>query len=126
MSRSTPVNKQKIDSLPISKGNNQLDCSEFTPRLGKVTASSRAVMREAFGALADLKLIDVANGRRARVAALDGSVISASLYHAMSTAQINVADVRDVLRTVGMPTAELAARHATLPQARRIGASRKG
>ena len=33
---------------------------------------SRAVMREAFGALAALGLIDVANGRRAKVGAVDG------------------------------------------------------
>jgi len=88
----------------------------FAERLGV----SRAVMREAFGALAALKLIDVANGRRARVAALDGSVITASLDHAISTAQINVADIWDVRRTIEMRTAELAARNATLPQARRI------
>jgi len=33
---------------------------------------SRAVMREAFGALAALKLIDVGNGRKPRVGAIDG------------------------------------------------------
>ena len=88
----------------------------FAERLGV----SRAVMREAFGALAALKLIDVGNGRRARVAALDGSVISASLDHAIATEQISVADIWDVRRTIEMRTAELAARHATLPQARRI------
>ena len=88
----------------------------FAERLGV----SRAVMREAFGALAALKLIDVANGRRARVAALDGSVIAASLDHAISTAQIKVADVWDVRRTIEMRTAELAARNATPAQAARI------
>src|SRR6476469_10510648 len=40
---------------------------------------SRAVMREAFGALAALHLIDVGNGRRPRVAAIDGSVMATSL-----------------------------------------------
>ena len=43
---------------------------------------SREVMREAFGSLAALKLIEVANGRKPRVAAIDGSVIAASLDHA--------------------------------------------
>lgn len=81
---------------------------------------SRAVIREAFGALAALKLIDVANGRRARVGALDGSVIAASLDHAISTAQIRVADVWDVRRTIEMRTAGLAARNATPRQAARI------
>jgi len=81
---------------------------------------SRAVMREAFGGLAALKLIDVANGRRAKVGALDGSVIAASLDHALSTDQINVADIWDVRRTIEMRTAALAARNATKIQAARI------
>ena len=81
---------------------------------------SRAVMREAFGALAALRLIDVANGRRAKVGALDGSVIADSLEHALSTAQIKVADVWDVRRTIEMRTAALAARNATPLQAARI------
>lgn len=90
--------------------------SFFAEQLGV----SRAVMREAFGALAALKLIDVANGRRAKVGALDGSVIAASLDHALSTAQIKVADVWDVRRTIEMRTAALAARNATPVQAARI------
>ncbi|MEO7656515.1 MAG: FadR/GntR family transcriptional regulator [Sphingomicrobium sp.] len=88
----------------------------FAERLGV----SRAVMREAFGALAALKLIDVANGRKPRVGALDGSIISASLDHAISTAQINVADVWDVRRTIEQRTAALAAENATPEQAARI------
>ena len=81
---------------------------------------SRAVMREAFGGLAALRLIDVANGRRAKVGALDGSVMAASLDHALSTSQIKVADVWDVRRTIEMRTAALAARNATPVQAARI------
>ena len=61
---------------------------------------SRAVMREAFGAMAALKLIDVGNGRKPRVGALDGSVIAASLDHAVSTAQISVPEIWDVRRTI--------------------------
>ncbi|HYI39250.1 MAG TPA: FCD domain-containing protein [Allosphingosinicella sp.] len=72
---------------------------------------SRAVMREAFGALAALKLIDVGNGRRPRVAALDGSVMAASLAHAISTAQVTVPDIWDVRRTIELRTAVLAAEH---------------
>lgn len=70
---------------------------------------SRAVMREAFGAMAALKLIDVGNGRRPRVGALDGSVIATSLQHAISTAQITVPDIWDVRRTIEQRTAALAA-----------------
>lgn len=74
---------------------------------------SRAVMREAFGALAALNLIEVANGRKPRVAAIDGSVIAASLDHAVSTAQVSVAQVWDVRRTLEVRTAALAAQNRT-------------
>ena len=88
----------------------------FAERLGV----SRAVMREAFQALAALKLIDVANGRKPRVGALDGSVIATSLDHAISTAQIKVIDVWDVRRTIEVRTAMLAAANASAAQAERI------
>ncbi|MBP6690462.1 MAG: FadR family transcriptional regulator [Hyphomonadaceae bacterium] len=81
---------------------------------------SRAVMREAFGALAALKLIDVGNGRKPRVGALDGSVIATSLQHAISTAQITVADIWDVRRTIEQRTAALAAESRTDVQADEI------
>ena len=70
---------------------------------------SRAVTREAFGALAALKLIDVANGRKPRVGAMDGSVMAISLDHAVSTAQVSVAEVWDVRRTLELRTVALAA-----------------
>jgi GntR family transcriptional regulator, transcriptional repressor for pyruvate dehydrogenase complex len=78
---------------------------------------SRAVMREAFGALAALKLIDVGNGRRPRVAALDGSVMAASLDHAISTAQVTVPEIWDVRRTIELRTAVLAADHRSEEEA---------
>ena len=81
---------------------------------------SRAVMREAFGALAALKLIDVGNGRRARVGAIDGSVMAASLAHAVSTSQVSLAQVWDVRRTLELRTAELAAEHRSDVQAKVI------
>jgi GntR family transcriptional regulator, transcriptional repressor for pyruvate dehydrogenase complex len=81
---------------------------------------SRAVMREAFGGLAALKLIDVGNGRKPRVGKLDGSVISTSLQHAISTAQITVPDIWEVRRTIEQRTAALAASARTDEQAARI------
>ncbi|MFS0773243.1 FadR/GntR family transcriptional regulator [Sphingomonas sp. 1P08PE] len=78
---------------------------QFATELGV----SRAVMREAFGALAALRLIDVGNGRRARVGAIDGSVMGTSLDHAVSTAQVSVSEVWDVRRTLELRTVELAA-----------------
>ncbi|CAN5379819.1 FadR/GntR family transcriptional regulator [soil metagenome] len=81
---------------------------------------SRAVMREAFGALAALRLIDVGNGRKARVGAIDGSVIASSLDHAVSTAQITVPEVWDVRRTIEARTVALAASHRTDAEAAEI------
>jgi len=81
---------------------------------------SRAVMREAFGALAALRLIDVGNGRKPRVGAMDGSVIATSLNHAVGTAQITVPEVWDVRRTIELRTAALAASSRTDEEAARI------
>ncbi|MDB5703040.1 MAG: GntR family transcriptional regulator [Sphingomonas bacterium] len=81
---------------------------------------SRAVMREAFGALAALKLLDVGNGRRARVGAMDGSVMATSLTHAISTDQVSVAEIWDVRRTLEHRTAALAAANRTDEEAARI------
>ncbi len=81
---------------------------------------SRAVMREAFGALSALRLINVANGRKPRVGALDGSVIATSLQHAVSTAQVSVADVWDVRRTIEQRTAALAATSRTEAEAQAL------
>lgn len=81
---------------------------------------SRPVMREAFGALAALRLVDVGNGRKPRVGAIDGSVMAASMGHAVNTAQVSLADVWDVRRTLELRTAELAALNRSEEQARAI------
>ncbi|WP_447752403.1 FadR/GntR family transcriptional regulator [Sphingopyxis fribergensis] len=81
---------------------------------------SRPVMREAFGALAALNMVDVANGRRPRVGAIDGSVLAASLDHAVTTAQISVVDVWDVRHTIERRIAGLAAARRSDSQAQDI------
>jgi GntR family transcriptional repressor for pyruvate dehydrogenase complex len=81
---------------------------------------SRAVMREAFGALAALRRIDVGNGRKPRVAAIDGTVIARSLQHAVTTEQISVPEVWDVRRTIELRTATLAATQRTAAEASAI------
>ena len=104
---------------------NDLKVGDTLPGEGKFASDlgvSRAVMREAFGALAALHLIDVGNGRRARVGAIDGSVIAASLDHAVTTSQITVAEVWDVRRTVELRIAALAAEKRSDAQAQQIEA----
>jgi GntR family transcriptional repressor for pyruvate dehydrogenase complex len=70
---------------------------------------SRAVVREAFRSMAALKLIDIGNGRRARVCAMDASVLALVLDHVVQTDQITVQQILDVRRTVEMRTVGLAA-----------------
>ena len=65
-------------------------------------------------------LIDVGNGRRARVAAIDGSVMATSLDHAVATAQISMVQIWDVRRTLELRTAELAAIERSDDEARTI------
>lgn len=81
---------------------------------------SRAVMREAFGGLAALRLIDVGNGRRARVGAIDGSVMGTSMEHAVATEQVSIIDIWEVRRTLELRTAGMAASNRTDAQASEI------
>jgi GntR family transcriptional regulator, transcriptional repressor for pyruvate dehydrogenase complex len=81
---------------------------------------SRAVMREAFSTLGALRQIDVGNGRKARVAAIDGTVLSTSLDHAVATSQVTIAEILDVRRTLELRTAELAAMRRSDMDARTI------
>lgn len=103
--RATDAVREYIAANGLKVGDTLPGEGRFATELGV----SRPVMREAFGALAALKMIDVANGRRARVGAIDGSVMAASIGHAVSTAQVSLADVWDVRRTLELRTAELAA-----------------
>jgi DNA-binding FadR family transcriptional regulator len=70
---------------------------------------SRAVVREAFRSLSALKLIDIGNGRRARVSAIDSNVLGLLLDHAVHTNQITIQQIYDVRRTIEMRTVALAA-----------------
>lgn len=88
----------------------------FAERLGV----SKAVMREAFAALSAMKVLDVGNGRRAKVAALNGTVMSTSLEHGIGTAQISIANVWEVRQTIERKTAMLAAEHRTAAEAAEI------
>jgi DNA-binding FadR family transcriptional regulator len=81
---------------------------------------SRAVMREAFGALAALNKIEVVNGRKPRVAAIDGSVLAAALDHAVATAQVTVPQIWEVRRTLELRTAVLAAQNRTDAEAEQL------
>jgi DNA-binding FadR family transcriptional regulator len=83
---------------------------------------SRTVVREAFGSMAALRLIDVGTGRRARVSAIDRSVLALVLDHAVHTDQISVQQILDVRRTIELRTAALAALRRDAADAARITA----
>jgi DNA-binding FadR family transcriptional regulator len=108
--------RDHIRDNDLKVGDNLPSEGAFAARLGV----SRAVMREAFSTLAALHQIDVGNGRKARVAAIHESVLSASLDHAVATAQVTVAEIRDVRRALELRTAELAAIRRSDAEARAI------
>jgi GntR family transcriptional regulator, transcriptional repressor for pyruvate dehydrogenase complex len=83
---------------------------------------SRAVVREAFRSMAALKLIDIGNGRRARVSAIDSSVLGLVFDHAVQTDQITIQQIFDVRRTIELRTASLAALRRTEREAEEISA----
>jgi DNA-binding FadR family transcriptional regulator len=115
--------QQAMDAVTAHIRESQLRVGDSLPGEGHFAGAlgvSRAVMREAFGALAALRMIDVGNGRKPRVAAIDGSVFAASLGHGVSTAQISVGDVWDVRRTIEQRTVMLAAEHRSDAQAAAI------
>jgi DNA-binding FadR family transcriptional regulator len=70
---------------------------------------SRAVVREALRSMSALRLIDVGNGRRARVSKMDPGALAILLDHVVHTDQITVQQILDVRRTVEMRTVALAA-----------------
>jgi DNA-binding FadR family transcriptional regulator len=81
---------------------------------------SRTVMREAMRALAALRILDVGNGRRARVAAPDADALSMIIDHTVYTGQLSVQQTLDVRRTLESRTVSLAALRRTDSQAREL------
>lgn len=81
---------------------------------------SRAVARDGFRGLAALRLIDVGNGRRARVAPADEFVVSLMIDHSVHTKQITVQQILDVRRTIELRTVALAALRRTEDEAAEI------
>lgn len=70
---------------------------------------SRAVTREAFRALSALRILEIGNGRRARVAAPDAAALSMIIDHTVYTKQLSIQQVLDVRRTLELRSASLAA-----------------
>jgi GntR family transcriptional repressor for pyruvate dehydrogenase complex len=87
---------------------------------GEQLGVSRTVVREAFGALSALNIIDTANGRRPRVSALSSRTLSVPLDHALRTEQISLQQVRETRRCLETEIIVLAAQHRSDEEAERI------
>lgn len=90
--------------------------TSFCERLGV----SRPVVREAFGALSALNIIDICNGRRPRVSALSSRTLSIPLDHAVRTEQISLSQVWETRRCLETQIIVLAAERRTDIEAARI------
>jgi len=90
--------------------------------IAEMLGVSRAVAREAYRSMSALGLIDVGNGRRARVSAVDHEVLALVIDHGVQTDQISVQQILDVRRTIEMRTVGLAALRRTEREARDIKA----
>lgn len=88
--------------------------------LAKQLGVSRTVAREAFRALAALRILEVGNGRKARVAAPNADAFSMILDHTVYTKQLSIQQVLDVRRTIEQRTASLAALRRTDEEAKEL------
>jgi GntR family transcriptional regulator, transcriptional repressor for pyruvate dehydrogenase complex len=79
-------------------------------------------VREALRALATLGVIDLGNGRRARVGSIDKEVLGLVLDRAVHTNQATIQQIYDVRRTIEIRTVALAALRRSDGEARAIRA----
>jgi GntR family transcriptional regulator, transcriptional repressor for pyruvate dehydrogenase complex len=94
-----------IRSGSLQPGDNLPAETVFAVQLGV----SRVVVREAFRSLGTLGIIQVGNGRRARVGSIQSDVLGLILDHAVQTDQVSIQQIYDVRRTIEMRTVGLAA-----------------
>lgn len=81
--------------------------------LSRALDVSRTVVREAYRSLATMRIIEIANGRRATVAEIDHGAMALMIEHGVLTQQISVQQVYDVRRTIESRIAALAALRRT-------------
>lgn len=105
-----------MDSVKTYIRDNGLQVGDELPSEGafaELTGTSRTIVREAYRSLAALTLIDVGNGRRARVAAPKADVLAMITDHAVHTNQATIQQIFDVRRTIERRTVALAALRRT-------------
>lgn len=83
---------------------------------------SRTVVREAFRSLAAMRIIEIANGKRATVAGLDHGAMGLLIEHGVHTDQISIQQIYDVRRTIETRIVALAAIRRSDTEAEEIAA----
>jgi GntR family transcriptional regulator, transcriptional repressor for pyruvate dehydrogenase complex len=116
VSRAMLAINQHIRSSGLKLGDSMPSETAFALQLGV----SRAVIREAFRSLSAVGVIEVGNGRRARVGGIDETVLPIILNHAVLTDQISILQVYDARRTIEMRTVALAAMRRSPAEAAEI------
>ncbi|MFV0490873.1 MAG: FadR/GntR family transcriptional regulator [Pseudorhodobacter sp.] len=79
---------------------------------------SRAVVREAFRALSALHVLEIGNGRRARVAPPDAAPLSVVLDHTVQMREVSIQQILDMRRTLELRAVSLAALRRSDAEAR--------
>jgi GntR family transcriptional regulator, transcriptional repressor for pyruvate dehydrogenase complex len=116
VSQTMRVVNDHIRNTGLKLGNPIPSESAFAKQLGV----SRAVVREAFRSLAAVGVIEIGNGRRARVGGIDETVLPIILNHAVLTDQVTILQIYDVRRTIEMRTVALAAMRRSPAEAAEI------
>lgn len=112
-----------IDDIRIYIKENELGIGDALPSetaISKQFKVSRTVSREALRALAAIGILNVGNGRRARVAEPDADALSIILDHTVYTGQLSIQQTLDLRRTLELRTASLAALRRSDKQAREL------
>lgn len=112
-----------MESVKAFIRDNGLQVGDELPSEGafaELTGTSRTIVREAYRSLAALTLIDIGNGRRARVAAPKADVLAMITDHAVHTNQATIQQIFDVRRTIERRTVALAALRRTDREAAEI------
>ncbi|MDY6947189.1 MAG: FCD domain-containing protein [Pseudomonadota bacterium] len=81
---------------------------------------SRGSVREAYRTLAALGILEIESGRRPRLQQMSAHVLAQVFGYALNTAQLNASHVIETRRAIEVQGAQLAARHASDAQKRRL------
>ncbi|MBL4916982.1 FadR/GntR family transcriptional regulator [Szabonella alba] len=88
--------------------------------ISEALSVSRPVVREAFRALSALRVLEIGNGRRARVAHPDAAPLSVVLDHTVQMKEVSIQQILDMRRTLELRAASLAALRRSDAEARAL------